>query len=86
MKQGTDISTAACPQEEMRRHRPPLSRDWNHGDHGHVSHESPGERERIAFHIHEFDHGCYGKHCPEADRLYGAWHAALAKSPPGHHR
>jgi hypothetical protein len=40
----------------------------------------PGERERIAFHIHQFEHGCYGKHCHEADRLFAAWQAALAQS------
>ena len=38
----------------------------------------PGERERIAFHFHQFDHGCYGDHCPESARLYGAWQTALA--------
>jgi hypothetical protein len=40
----------------------------------------PGERERIAFHFHQFDHGCYGGHCPESYRLYAAWQAALARS------
>ena len=82
MKQGTYISTAACPQEETRRHRPQLPREWDHRDH--VSHERPGERERIAFHVHEFDHGCYGQHCPEADRLYAAWRAALAAASAAH--
>jgi hypothetical protein len=67
MKQGTATSTVVCPQE----------RDWDHRDRECVSYERPGERERIAFHVHEFDHGCYGQHCPEADRLYRAWRAAL---------
>jgi hypothetical protein len=40
-------------------------------------HAVPGERERIAFHVHQFDHGCYGRHCPESDQLYAAWQAAL---------
>jgi hypothetical protein len=40
----------------------------------------PGERERIAFHFHQFDHGCHRRHCPESDRLYAAWQAALAQS------
>jgi len=43
-------------------------------------HALPGERERIAFHAHQFEHGCYGRHCPIADRLYAAWQAALARS------
>jgi hypothetical protein len=78
-------STASCPQEETRRRRPQLPYDWGHLDHERVSHERPGERERIAFHVHEFDHGCYGQHCPEADRLYAVWHTALAKSQPVRH-
>lgn len=72
MKQGTD----GYSQE----------RNWDHRDYERASHERPGERERIAFHIHEFEHGCYGQHCPEADRLYAAWHDALVKSASGHHR
>jgi hypothetical protein len=40
----------------------------------------PGERERIAFHLHQFEHGCYGRHCRESFRLYAAWQAALAQS------
>lgn len=76
MKQGTAISTVVCQQE----------RDWDHRDCECVSHERPGERERIAFHVHEFDHGCYGQPCPEADRLYKAWQTALAKSGSGRHR
>jgi hypothetical protein len=43
----------------------------------------PGERERIAFHVHQFDHGCYGDHCPESGRLYTAWQAALARAGYG---
>jgi hypothetical protein len=61
-------------------------RDFDHGDYERVYHERPGEQERIAFHVHEFDHGCYGRHCPEADRLYAMWHAALVQSPSGHHQ
>ena len=76
MERDSAISTGAHPQE----------RDWDHHYYECVSHERPGERERIAFHVHEFDHGCYGKQCPEADRLYTAWHAALAARPPGHQR
>ena len=76
MKQDAAISTVARRQE----------RDREHHYYECVSHERPGERERIAFHVHEFDHGCYGKQCPEADRLYAAWHTALAGSPPEHHR
>ena len=40
-------------------------------------HRLPGERERIAFHVHQFEHGCYGDHCPESGRLYSAWLAVL---------
>jgi len=43
-------------------------------------HPVPGERERIAFHLHQFDHGCRGGHCPESGRLYAAWQAALGQS------
>jgi hypothetical protein len=51
--------------------------------------ERLGERERIAYDIHQFEHGCYGQHCPEAHRLYVAWQDALTKNraraskPPG---
>ena len=53
---------------------------WEHGDCVCQCHQLPGERERIAFHFHQFDHGCYGDHCPDSARLYGAWQAALATS------
>ena len=43
-------------------------------------HALAGERERIAFHVHQFEHGCYGRHCREADRLFAARQAALAQS------
>jgi len=43
-------------------------------------HPVPGERERIAFHLHQFDHGCRGGHCAESGRLYTAWQAALTQS------
>jgi hypothetical protein len=76
MRHGTATSTVAHP----------IERDWDQPDYERTSHERPGERERIAFHVHEFDHGCYGQHCSEADRLYAAWHAAVVKSPVGHHR
>ncbi len=76
MKQGPATSNDAYPQE----------RNWDHRDYERVYHERPGERERIAFHVHEFEHGCYGQHCPEADRLYAAWHAALVNNPSGHAR
>lgn len=48
------------------------------------SHQLAGERERIAFHAHQFNHGCFGDHCPEADRLYATWLAVLRSSrrPP----
>jgi hypothetical protein len=82
MKQGTASSSAECPQCVTAQRG---ERD-HHRDCECVCHERPGERERIAFHVHEFDHGCYGRHCPEADRLYAAWHAALVNSPSGHHR
>lgn len=80
MKSGTASSAIACPQCVT------AEREWDHRDCECVCHERPGERERIAFHVHEFDHGCYGRHCPEAQRLYTAWLAALAKSPSEHHR
>jgi hypothetical protein len=40
----------------------------------------PGERERIAFHVHQFEHGCYGRQCRESSPLYAAGQAALAQS------
>jgi hypothetical protein len=43
-------------------------------------HAVPGERERIAFHAHQFEHGCYGRQCRESNRLYAAWQAAIAQS------
>ncbi len=55
-------------------------RDWDHRDGEGACHQLPGERERIAFHFHQFDHGCYGRHCPDSDRLYATWQAVLAKS------
>ena len=54
--------------------------EWDHRDCRCGCHWLPGERERIAFHFHQFEHECHGEHCPEADRLYAAWQAALAKS------
>lgn len=68
------MSTVSCPQCVK------AERDWDHRDCGCGCHEHPGERERIAFHFHQFDHECYGQHCPESDRLYAAWQAALAKA------
>jgi hypothetical protein len=56
-------------------------RDHDHRDHGNGWQKHPGEWERIAFHFHQFDHECYGQLCPESDRLYVAWQAALTKTP-----
>ncbi len=57
-----------------------VEQKWDHRDCGCACHWLPGEQERIAFHFHQFEHECHGEHCPEADRLYAAWQAALAKS------
>jgi hypothetical protein len=46
----------------------------------HLGRELPGEWERIAFHAHQFNHGCYLWHCLESDRLYAAWQTALTES------
>jgi hypothetical protein len=46
----------------------------------HAGHKLPGERERIAFHFHQFSHGCFGNHCPASNRLYVAWQAAILES------
>jgi hypothetical protein len=46
-------------------------------------HQLPGERERIAFHVRQFEHGCYGDHCPESGRLYTAWQAVLGGAGDG---
>ena len=46
----------------------------------HAGHKLPGERERIAFHCHQFSHGYYGDHCPKSGRLYVAWQAAILES------
>jgi len=46
-------------------------------------HKLPGERERIAFHVHQFEHGCYGDHCPESGRLYTVWQAVLGGAGNG---
>ena len=59
--------------------RPPRARG-DHGDGELKSHQLPGERERIAFHIHQFNHGCFGDHCSESNHLYVAWQATLRKS------
>ena len=56
---------------------------WDHRDCKGGGHQVPGERERIAFHVHQFDHGCYGDHCLESGRLYKIWQAALATSGNG---
>ena len=66
-----------------RTQRVKLERDRDHRDCGCAGHQLPGERERIAFHFHQFDHGCYGDHCPESGRLYTAWQAALARAGYG---
>ena len=58
-------------------------RDWDHRECDCAGHQLPGERERIAFHVHQFEHGCYGGPCPESGRLYTAWQAALARAGYG---
>ncbi len=68
------MSTVSCAQCGK------AVRDWDHRDCACGCHERPGERERIAFHFHQFDHECYGQHCPESDLLYAAWQAALSTS------
>jgi hypothetical protein len=77
MTEGTTTSTVSCSECVKGES------DWDHRDCACECHERPGERERIAFHAHEFEHGCYGKQCVEAHRLYAAWQAALAKSREG---
>jgi len=77
MTEGTATSTVSCSRCVKRES------DWDHRDCACECHERPGERERMAFHVHEFEHGCYGKQCLEAYRLYAAWQAALAKSREG---
>ena len=74
MKEDTATRTAACPQCVK------AERDWDHRDCACGCHERPGEREHIDFHIHEFEHGCYGRQCAEAYRLYAAWQAAIASA------
>ena len=78
MNDDSVISAVACP------HCVRTERDWDHPDCACGRHERPGERERIDFHVHEFEHGCYGRHCAEAYRLYAAWRAAIAaEAGPG---
>jgi hypothetical protein len=55
-------------------------REGGNRDRDRGCHEPPGEWERIGFHSHQYEHDCYGRHCPEADRLYAAWQAALKQS------
>ena len=74
MNDDTATTTAACAQCVKGE------RDWDHRDCACGCHERPGESERITFHVHEFEHGCYGRHCAEAYRLYAAWQAAIASS------
>ena len=74
MKEDTAASTAACAQCVKGE------RDWDRRDCACRCHELPGQRERIDFHVHEFEHGCYGRHCDEAYRLYAAWQAAISSS------
>lgn len=44
------------------------------------------EQARIAWHEHQFEHGCYGKDCAEDRRLYGTYQRAIKGDPaePGH--
>src|SRR5215467_7209757 len=74
MSKDTAISTTTCPQCVKAK------RNWDHRDCECGCHERPGERERIDFHVHEFEHGCYGRQCAEAYRLYAAWQAAIASA------
>ncbi len=71
---GAGVSTADGTQHVRAGH------GVDHQGWQHAGHQLPGERERIAFHSHQFEHGCYGDHCPESDRLYAAWQAAIAES------
>jgi len=79
MNEDIAASAAACAQCVKSE------RDWDHRDCACGCHERPGRRERIDFHVHEFEHGCYGRQCREAYRLYAAWQAAIASaaSAPG---
>ena len=79
MSEDTAASTAACAQSVKGE------RGRDHRDCACECHERPGERERIDFHVHEFEHACYGRQCAEANRLYAAWRAAIATaaSAPG---
>ena len=74
MNEDTATSTAPCPQCVK------AERDWDHRDCACGCHERPGERERIDFHVHEFEHGCYRRQCAEAYRLYAAWQAAISSA------
>ena len=44
------------------------------------------EQARIAWHYHQFEHGCYGQDCPQDSGLYRAYQRAisgdLADDPP----
>jgi hypothetical protein len=47
------------------------------------------EQARIAWHYHQFEHGCYGRDCAEDRRQYRAYQRAisgdLADDPPRPH-
>ncbi|HEV2374579.1 MAG TPA: hypothetical protein VGS19_20755 [Streptosporangiaceae bacterium] len=60
--------------------RATAERGAGHRDYEAARHQLAGERERMAFHFHQFNHGCYGDHCLESDQLYAAWQAALARA------
>lgn len=70
---GPEMSTMSCPQCVK------AERDSDHQDCECACHA--GERERIAFHYHQFEHECYGQNCPESGRLYAAWQSALRAGP-----
>jgi hypothetical protein len=80
MVMATNSAAQAATHQDTRE-----DRGLDHRDGEPASHEQPGERPRIAFHYHQFNHGCYGDHCPESGLLYAAWQAAVGKgrSRPG---
>jgi hypothetical protein len=36
------------------------------------------EQARIAWHYHQFEHGCYGQDCPQDSGLYRAYQRAIS--------
>lgn len=68
------MSIVGCQQCVKAEH------DWDHRHCGCPCHELPGEHERMAFHLHQFEHECYWRQCPESGRLYAAWQTALLRT------